>query len=123
MTPFIVTIKSFNSLRQACFTSQEADPDFEEIIAKFTKDFMNLKEDFDITVLVKAHEVFWHVAEWIKKYPDVPLGKISEQPDETLHSAFKRFVTMRNMIQNTDNPKYLQSLFDTVVAWNSKRIK
>ena len=95
LTAHINTLKSFNSVRHACF-GQEIHPDYEEKIEKFRTDYMVLVEDYGASILVKGHEVFFHVAPWLKKW-NIPLGAVSAQAEEDLHSVWRNYVTKKNV--------------------------
>ena len=90
LTGFIDTLKSFDEVRNACF-GQILDEDYEEKIQKFHNDYMVLVDDFGMSILVKAHEVFFHVVPWLKKW-NIPLGVVSAQTSESLHSDFDSYM-------------------------------
>ena len=85
------------------------------MIAKFKVAYTNLNLDADISILVKVHELFFHVSEWIDKYPDIPIGLVCEQTGESLHSRFDKFCEGW-MIKNRLNVNYKDKFFRCVVA-------
>ena len=119
LTGFIDTLKSFDEVRKACF-GQILDEDYEEKIQKFHNDYMVLVDEFGMSILVKAHEVFFHVVPWLKKW-NIPLGVVSEQTSESLHSDFDSYIERKN-VQNPNSPVYAENLLKVVVAYNSSHI-
>ena len=60
-TPYINVLKSFNAVRAACF-GYVLEDDYAEKITKFKDDYMLLVHDFGVSIIVKAHVLFFHVA-------------------------------------------------------------
>ena len=81
---------------------------------------MLLVDDFGVSISVKAHEIFFHVAPWLKKW-EIPLGVVSEQTSESLHSDFANFIE-RKGVSNPDSPHFAENLLKVVVAYNSSHI-
>ena len=77
--------------------------------------------DDDLSIIFKAHDMFFHVSSFIDKYLDIPIGLICEQTSESLHSRFEKFRAGR-MIKNKDNPNYKESFLACVVAFNGKQV-
>ena len=67
MAPYIVAIKSFDSVREGCFGMTLSD-DYEARIRRFQNDYNVLVEDFGISTTVKAHDIFHHVPDWIDRH-------------------------------------------------------
>ena len=63
-------------------------------IKKFHNDYMVLADDLGLSILVKAHEVFLHVAPLLKKW-NIPLGVVSAQTSESLHSNFNAYIEQK----------------------------
>jgi len=120
MMPFLQVLKLFNSIRKACFSSEKADPFYKDFIEKFKKAFVELNLDTDTSILPKVHDLFFHVSEFVEKYPDIPIGQVCEQTSESLHSRFDKFRQTR-MIKNKDHPNYKTRFFNCVVAFNGKQ--
>ena len=121
MAPFLVVLKAFNEIRKKCFTATAASPDYKEAIAKFRDAYLVVHEDFGITITPTVHEVFFHLEQFIEKYPNVFLGIVSEQTCESLHRLWLNFIEPR-MIANQDHPDYPTKFKQTLVAFNSKCI-
>ena len=116
---YIKGLKSFNGVVHACF-GVELHEDYEEKIKKFKGHYMVLVDDFGVSISVKAHEIFFHVAPWLKKW-GIPLGVISEQTSESLHSDFANFIE-RKGVSNPDAPHFAENLLKVIVAYNSSHI-
>ena len=121
MTPYLEVLKLFNSIRTGCFSAEKARPDYKELIAKFKVAYTNLNLDADVSILVKVHELFFHVSEWIDKYPDIPIGLVCEQTGESLHRRVDTFCDGR-MIKNRLNVNYKEKFFRCMVAFNGKQM-
>ena len=119
LTAYINALKSFDGVRNACFGT-ELHEDYEEKIKKFQNDYMVLVDDFGLSILVKAHEVFFHVAPWLKKW-NIPLGVVSAQTSESLHSDFNSYIERKN-VQNPNSPLFAENLLKVVVAYNSSHL-
>ena len=122
MTPYLEVLKLFDSIRTGCFSTEKARPDYKELISKFKVAYTNLNLDSDVLILVKVHELFFHVSEWIDKYPDIPVGLVCEQTSESLHSHFDKFCEQRILIKNRQNPKYKDSFLSCIIAFNGKQV-
>ena len=96
MNAYINGLKSFNAVRIACFGCEYIEEDYEEKVNKFKDDYMVLVDDFRVSISVKAHEMFFHVAPWLKKW-NIPLGVISAQTEESLHSYFWNFAQQKGI--------------------------
>ena len=118
-TPYINVLKSFNAVRAACF-GYVLEDDYAEKITKFRDDYMILVNDFGVSIIVKAHVLFFHVAPWILKYK-MPLGPVSEQASETLHSKWKHFILFRN-VSNSNSSNFAKNLLKVVVEFASYNI-
>ena len=118
-TPYINVLKSFNAVRAACF-GYVLEDDYAEKITKFRDDYMILVNDFGVSIIVKAHVLFFHVAPWILKYK-MPLGPVSEQASETLHSKWKRFILFRN-VSNSNSSNFAKNLLKLIVEFASYNI-
>ena len=121
MTPFLVVLKAFNEVRKKCFIATAADPDYKDSIKKFKDAYMVCNEEFGLSVTPTAHDVFFHLEQFIEKYPEVYLGLVSEQTCESLHRLWLLFIEKR-MIDNQDHPDYPTKFKQTLVSFNSKRI-
>ena len=64
---YIKALKSFNGVRHACF-GLELHENYEEKINEFKNDYNILVDDFGMSIINKAHEIFFHVAPWLKKW-------------------------------------------------------
>ena len=93
---------------------------YEEKINKFKDDYMVLVDDFGVSISVKAHEMFFHVAPWLKKW-NIPLGVVSAHTEESLHSYFFKFAE-RKGLQNPNSPHFAENFRKVVVAENSTTI-
>ena len=76
-------------------------------INKFKDDYMVLVDNFGVSISVKAHEMFFHVAPWLKKW-NIPLGVVSAHTEESLHSYFWNFA-QRKGIQNPNSPHFAEN--------------
>ena len=85
----------------------------EEKINKFKDDYMVLVDDFRVSISVKAHEMFFHVAPWLKKW-NIPLGVVSAHTEESLHSYFFKFAE-RKGLQNPNSPNFPENFRKVVV--------
>jgi len=116
MTPYIAAMKSFNAVREACF-GLELHDDYSQRIRKFQADYLVL-EDFGVSTIVKAHDIFYHVIDWIDKY-QLPLGLVSEQAGESIHSRFDKFI-QNKQVANPDSENFGLNLLKIIIAWNSQ---
>ena len=106
-------------MRAACF-GYVLEDDYAEKITKFKDDYMLLVNDFGVSITVKAHVLFFHVAPWILKYK-MPLGPVSEQASETLHSKWKNFIRFRN-VSNSNSSNFAKNLLKIIVEFASYNI-
>ena len=120
LNAYINGLKSFNAVRIACFGCQYIEEDYEEKINKFKDDYMVLVDDFGVSISVKAHEMFFHVAPWLKKW-NIPLGVVSAHTEESLHSYLFKFAE-RKGLQNLNSPHFAENFRKVVVAENSTAI-
>ena len=126
MAPYLVALKKFNVIRENCFKATLVEGfDHHQAFNDFMESFLVLHRDkdwdYEASVIFKVHEMFFHVAGFMDRYPTFPLGLISEQTSESLHSKFTQFSRNR-LMKSTNSPKYPQNFLDVVVAFNSKRI-
>ena len=89
-------------------------------INKFKDDYMVLVDNYGVSISVKAHEMFFHVAPWLKKW-NIPLGVVSAHTEESLHSYFFKFAE-RKRLQNPKSPHFAENFRKVVVAENSTAI-
>ena len=121
MTPILVVLKAYNEVRKKCFTATGVAADYQEAIKKFRESYMVANEDLRLSVTPTAHDVFFHLQQFIEKYPNVYLGLVSEQTTESIHRLWLNFIENR-MIDNQDHPDYPTKFKQTLVSFNSKRI-
>ena len=120
LTAHIRALKSFNAVRNACFGCEYIEEDYEQKIHKFKDDYMVLVDNYAVSISVKAHEMFFHVAPWLKKW-NIPLGVVSAHTEESLHSYFFKFAE-RKGLQNPKSPHFAENFRKVVVAENSTAI-
>ena len=114
---YIVAIKAFDAVREACM-GMILDENYAEIINKFKMYYLQLGEDFDFPITVKGHDVIFHYIEWLDKWK-VPLGLVSEQTGECFHKRFNKFMENKQC-ESPDSQHFPDSLFKVVVAWASQ---
>ena len=81
---------------------------------------MVLVDNFEVSISVKAHEMFFHVAPWLKKW-NIPLGVVSAHTEESLHSYFFKFAE-RKGLQNPNSPNFPENFRKVVAALNAAHI-
>ena len=116
MAPYIMAIKSFDSVREGCFGMTLCD-DYEVRICRFQADYNVLVNDFGMSTIVKAHDIFFHVIDWLDRW-QIPLGLVSEQAGEAIHSRFIRFVDNKQC-SSPDSPDFGKNLKKVTSAWTS----
>ena len=81
---------------------------------------MVLVDDYGVSISVKAHEMFFHVAPWLKKW-NIPLGVVSAHTEESLHSYFFKFAE-RKGLQNPNSPNFPENFRKVVAVLNAMHI-
>jgi len=76
-----------------------------------------LNEDFGVSITVKAHDVFFHTADWIERW-QIALRPLSEQSGEHLHSKVDNF--FENTVVSPNSPDFGPSLCKRTGAWNAQ---
>merc|ERR1711963_465552 len=117
LQPYIVAIKAFDAVREACM-GMVLDENYAEIINKFKMYYLQLGEDFKFPFTVKGHDVIYHYIEWLDKWK-VPLGLVSEQTGECFHKAFNKFIDNKQCA-SPNSRHFPENLFKVVVAWASQ---
>ena len=117
MAPYINAIKSFDSVRESCY-GMELHDDYKERILKFFADYKVLNEDFGVSILVKAHDLFFHCIDWIEKW-QVSLGVVSENEGESLHLKFRKFSESKQLA-SPDSEDFGDNLLTVTIALNSQ---
>ena len=123
MVPYINALNSFNEVRKFCFKCDEhIDVDLcRKKIEKFTSDSLVLFKDFDVNAINKLHACHVHLMEWIEEF-EMGLAFVDEQTGESAHQDFNKFCHGR-LIENIDDPKYLECLRKLVVEYAGKHRK
>ena len=104
-------------MRESCY-GMELHDDYKERILKFHADYKVLNEDFGVSILVKAHDVFFHCIDWIERW-DIPLGVVSEHEGESLHLRFRKFIESKQLA-SPDSEDFGDNLLIVTVALNSQ---
>ena len=109
----IDTIQAFDWVVESCF-SKELIGDYEGAIRSFSKLYMDLNNNFGVTVTVKAHIIMAHIIPQInKRHPGYGIGVLTEQSFESAHHEFKlEWQKTKVTMNHSDYPK---KLFDCVV--------
>lgn len=113
--PFVDSLRKLCHVVDACFGS-DLRYDFQEKIAEFETSFL----DLGIGITPKVHILLRHVPEFCWRH-EKALGRFSEQASESVHVALKEFWKKRK-VSDLSNPRYEQSLRQTVVEFNSKHL-
>ena len=123
MIPYLNCLSSYDEMRKFSFNCDDhIDVDLcRKKIEKFTADSLVLFEDFDVNAINKLHACHVHVMEWIEEYK-MGLGNVDEQTGESCHQDFKKFCNGR-LMENIDDPGYLECLRKLVVEYASKHRK
>ena len=109
----IETIKAFDSVVTSCF-SKELIGDYVGAIKDFTDLYMDLHNNYGVSVTVKVHLVMKHVIPQIdKRHPGYGIGVLTEQSFESAHHEFKMEWQKTKLAMN--HPKYPETLLDCVV--------
>ena len=95
----------------------ELHDDYRERFNRFFTDYKVLHEDFGVSITVKAHDVFFHIIDWLDRW-QVPLGLVSEQAGESIHSKFNKHVQDKQ-VASPNHPSFGENLLKVSVAWNS----
>lgn len=112
--PFVDCFRKFQAVVKSCFGAS-VKPDFIEEISKFKDSYLSL----GVSVTPKAHAVFFHISEFIKKH-QTGLGIYSEQAVESTHSKFKTH--WQRYKRSPLHPSYGEKLLQCVVDFNSKHV-
>ena len=115
---FVDTFRAFNSVRKSCFGTELAD-NFKQALSDFRSSVLSLQM-FGLSITPKIHMVIHHVEDWVTRHGQ-PLGQVSEQAGESVHSAFRKH--MENFKVSPLNPKFGQTLLRTVVSFSSENVK
>ena len=123
MQPYLNALSSFNEIKKSCFNCAEhIDVDLcREKIEKFIRDSLVLFEDFDVNAINKLHACHIHLIEWIEEF-EMGLAYVDEQTGESSHQDFNKFCRGR-LMENIDDPRYLESLRKLVVEYASMHRK
>ena len=123
MIPYLNVLSSFNEMRKVSFNCDDPiDVDLcREKIEKFTRDSKVLIKDFEVNAINKLHACHVHLMEWIEEFK-MGLGNVDEQTGESSHHDFKKFCQGR-LIEDIDDPRYLECLRKLVVEYASKHRK
>ena len=109
----IDTIQAFDWVVASCF-SKELIGDYVTAIHDFSELYMELHNNYRVSVTVKAHLVMKHVIPQInKKHPGFGIGVLTEQSFESAHHEFK--LEWQKTKLTMDHPNYPQALLDCVV--------
>ena len=109
----IETIKAFDWVVASCF-SKELIGDYVEAIEHFSDLYMDLHDNYNVSVTVKVHLVMKHVIPQIhKRHPGYGIGVLTEQSFESAHHEFKMEWQKTKLAMN--HPEYPQALLDCVV--------
>ena len=109
----IDTIMAFDRVVTACF-SKELVGDYVGAIKEFSDLYMDLHDNFNVSVTVKVHLVMKHVIPQIhKRHPGFGIGVLTEQSFESAHHEFKMEWQKTKLAMN--HPKYPEALLDCIV--------
>ena len=118
--PFIDTLEAFEQVVETCFGYTYHD-NYEEKIDNFEKKWMELNENFNVSIPNKCHIIFTHVKEFIfvKK---VPLGQFSEQSLETCHQKWIQLWNRSYKVRNLESELYGERLLACLLQFNAWNI-
>ena len=123
MVPYLNALNSYNEVRKSCFVvSDNIDVDLcRQKLEKFKIDSLVLIKDYNVSAINKLHECHVHFLEWIEEF-EMGLGYVDEQTGESGHQDFMDFCKGR-LIEDIDDPRYLECLRKLVVEYGSKHRK
>ena len=113
--PVIETLRSFNNVVKACFSSS-LDENYKEIIGQFTRDYKSL----NISITPKVHIIMDHIVPFIEEI-EQPLGIYSEQASESVHADFTKFWE-KYKVKFIHNPSYNRQIYNACLAYNAKHL-
>jgi hypothetical protein len=119
--PVAKTFRAFRVVQQTCFTTQLGEG-FDRAVSKFAEAYVAL----GIKVTPKAHAVFRHVSQFLKRQQRKSaqshgLGFWSEQASEAAHADFVKLWEHSYKV-TLSHPKYPSQLLRCTVVYNSRRM-
>ena len=109
----IDTMQAFDWVVASCFSKQLVG-DYVGAIKNFSELYMELHNNYDVSVTVKVHLVMAHVIPQInKRHPGYGIGVLTEQSFESAHHEFKMEWQKTKLTMN--HPNYPKALLDCVV--------
>ena len=83
---YIDTLKNLHEIDRLC-NSRNLNPDYKQIIEKFTKSWLKLKQCHRTTIPNKVHIIMHHLSEYFDRF-STTLKYFSDQTIESTHQEF-----------------------------------
>ena len=111
-------LRALLAVKKSCF-GMIREPDWEDRIKQFVAAFLKTS----LSVTVKTHIIFVHVAQFLRRNLDgnQGLGRVCEQAAESVHSHFNQ-LWIKGYKCAANHPQYGKRLLDCTVCFNSRRM-
>ena len=118
---FIEAFKSIKELNDHV-AGRKLKDGFEEVIDRFSINFLNLNANHNVSITPKIHIIINHVKEYCRR-TKCSLGSCSDQTIEAVHQVVNnRFSSSNYYIKCTDNDNYAEKLLNGILHVNSYNI-
>ena len=118
LIPFVNTLW-FIKLLDELANKPKLEDEIYEVIKSFRDSYIELKDQFTISVTNKVHVIIDHLPEYFERNKTTLL-KTSDQTIEATHSKLDQFLKTHGYFRkNNDDPKSGVKLFEGILAWNS----
>ena len=118
---FVETLRSLKNLDEAV-SGHLLDPNFPDIIKRFSSNWIRLKKEFHVPITNKVHIIVSHLEDYLN-LTNRPLGKCSDQVIERIHQELhQRFTYSNYLMKDLTHPNFLVKFEKGLMHFNAYNV-